>query len=348
MSPSNGHLQERVVPFTSGDGFECNLINVRGASTPEKGPVMIAHGAGVRANIFRAPVEKTIVQHLVENGYDVWLENWRASIDLPKNPWTLDKAAAYDHPQAVRTIVKETGWDEIKAIVHCQGSTSFVMSAVAGLVPEVKTIISNAVSLHPVVPRKSFFAAKMWVDLGVKNMTYINPQWGLESPDEFVPKLITAFVRLTHHECHNMVCKMASFTYGTGKPTLWLHENISEATHEWIKQEFANVPLVFFQQMKRCLEAGHLVPVDDIKSLPRDLVARPPETDARFCLIGGEENVCFLPESQVRTYEYLNNFRKDYHSLHVLPNYSHLDVFFGEKAVHDVYPLILEELDKPN
>ena len=40
----------------------------------------------------------------------------------------------------------------MKAVIHCQGSTSFTMSAVAGLVPEVKTIVTNAVSLHPVVP----------------------------------------------------------------------------------------------------------------------------------------------------------------------------------------------------
>ena len=40
----------------------------------------------------------------------------------------------------------------MKAVVHCQGSTSFAMSAAAGLLPEVSTIVSNAVSLHPRVP----------------------------------------------------------------------------------------------------------------------------------------------------------------------------------------------------
>ena len=52
-------LRERVVPFTAGDGFACNLINVRGEHEPTKGPVILVHGAGVRANIFRAPVETT-------------------------------------------------------------------------------------------------------------------------------------------------------------------------------------------------------------------------------------------------------------------------------------------------
>ena len=49
--------------------------------------------------------------------------------------------------------MRETGATDVKAIIHCQGSTSFMMSAIAGLVPQVKTIVSNAVSLHTVVPK---------------------------------------------------------------------------------------------------------------------------------------------------------------------------------------------------
>lgn len=144
---------ERLVEFTSGDGLTCNVINVRGRHVPSKGPVLLVHGAGVRANIFRAPSGGNLVDLLVEDGWDVWLENWRASIDIPHNHWTLDQAAVYDHPHAVETVCSQTGASEIKAVIHCQGSTSFMMSALAGLLPQVNTIVSNAVSIHPVVPR---------------------------------------------------------------------------------------------------------------------------------------------------------------------------------------------------
>ena len=96
---------------------------------------MLVRGAGVRANIFRAPVETNVVDVLVAEGYDGWLENWRASIDVAPNRWTLDQAAAYDHPAAVEKVLAETGAETMQAIIHCQGSTSFAMSAVAGLVP---------------------------------------------------------------------------------------------------------------------------------------------------------------------------------------------------------------------
>src|ERR1044072_9411209 len=97
----NQKLNRRTVPFKARDGFMCNLINVRGEDSPTKAPVLLVHGAVVRANIFEAPVETTVVDYLVAQGYDVWLENWRASIEFPPNKWTLDQAALYDHPAAV-------------------------------------------------------------------------------------------------------------------------------------------------------------------------------------------------------------------------------------------------------
>jgi hypothetical protein len=340
-----GH-SERVVPFTAGDGFQCNLWNVRGEREPTRGPVLLVHGAGVRANIFRAPVGTTLVDALIDHGYDVWLENWRASIEFPPNLWTLDQAAIYDHPCAVRKVVEETGRDEVRAVIHCQGSTSFTMSAMAGLLPQVKTIVTNAVSLHPVVPRWSETKLRFAVPTLRSITDYLNPHWGVRAPT-LTAKIVSLLVALTHHECKNAVCKQVSFTYGSGFPALWRHENLNEETHEWLKEEFAHVPLRFFAQMAECVRMGHLVSVEGRPELPGDFVARPPQTDARFAFFAGEKNRCFLPESQVRSFEHFSSLRPKYHSLHVIKDYGHLDIFMGAKAAEDVFPLILEELDQP-
>jgi hypothetical protein len=338
---------EQIVPFEAGDGFACNLIHVQGTTPPTKGPVLLAHGAGVRANLFRAPVETTIVDHLLDCGYDVWLENWRASIDLKPNTWNLDKAAVYDHPRAVRKVVEETGSDKIKAVIHCQGSTSFMMSAVAGLVPQVTNIVSNAVSLHPVVPEFSRFKITKLLPLLKGQIDYLNPQWGLRAPS-VISKIVAAMVEFAHHECDNPVCKGVSFTYGTGFPALWSHENLNDATHEWIKQEFAQCPIAFFDQMAHCIEAGHLMSVDGLHELPSSFVAQEPATTARFAFFAGVNNHCFLAESQQRTFDFFDSWRKGYHSLHMIPNYGHLDIFFGKNAAKDVFPLISAELDRAN
>jgi hypothetical protein len=338
-------LFDRVVPFTAGDGLRLNLINVRGAREPYRGPVVLVHGAGVRANIFRAPVETTIVDTLVERGYDVWLENWRASIDFEPNKWTLDQAARYDHPAAVQTIVDETGSDKVKAIIHCQGSTSFSMSACAGLLPQVDTIVSNAVSLHPVVPDWSRMKLRFAVPVVRRFLRFLNPGWGDDPPDIF-DLLLTVLVKLFHHECDNTVCKQVSFTYGSGFPALWRHENLNPVTHgEFVPREFGHVPLTFFQQMAKCVSKGHLVSFEEIPGLPDDYLAQAPQTEARFVLFAGERNLCFLPDSQRRTYEWLSGFRPGYHALHVLPDFSHLDVFMGDAAAQEVFPLMADELE---
>jgi hypothetical protein len=336
---------ERVVPFRSDDGLALNLVNVRGAREPSRGPVILVHGAGVRANIFRAPVESTIVDVLVDRGYDVWLENWRASIEVEPNHWTLDQAARYDHPAAVRIVVDETGSDKVKAIIHCQGSTSFAMSACAGLLPQVDTIVSNAVSLHPIVPAWSKLKTRFALPAVMRFATYLNPGWGDDAPDTF-DRLLTVAVKLGHRECNCTSCKLVSFTYGSGHPALWRHENLNAETHdEFIQEEFGHVPLSFFRQMSRCIARGHLVRYEEIPDLPQDFTAEAPRTAARFALFAGEENLCFLPESQRRTHGWLSSFRPDYHSIHVLPRYSHLDMFMGASSAQDVFPLMVAELE---
>jgi len=337
-------LNEEVVPFTAGDGLALNLRHVWGAAPATRGPVLLVHGAGVRANIFRAPVETGFVDALVAHGYDVWLENWRASIDLPPTRWNLDQAASYDHPAAVRTVLDRTRSTRLKAVVHCQGSTSFVMSAAAGLVPEVDVIVSNAVSFHPVVPSFSAFKLRFLVPAMKRLTDYLNPRWGIE-PRGAVARLTNALVRLFHHECDNLVCRQVSFTYGAGCPALWRHEQLNPATHEWLKAEFAAVPLTFFEQMAKCVRRGGLVSIGGAPGLPDDFTAEGPKTRARFALFAGRYNRCFLPDSQIRSYDYLRRTTGGDHSLQVFEDYSHLDVFMGKDAARATYPAILSALD---
>jgi pimeloyl-ACP methyl ester carboxylesterase len=338
-------LTQRLVPFTARDGMQLHLVNVRGAHDPTRAPVMLVHGAGMRTESWvEAPIETTLVDTLVDAGYDVWLENWRGSIHAGPNPWTLDQAAVHDHPAAVRTIVEETGADDVKAVIQCMGSTSFTMSALAGLVPEVSTIVANSVSLHTVVPPAARRKARYLRPLINPVAPYLDPNWG-EHPTTPLARGLSALVNTTHRECRNPVCRMASFIYGAGRPTLWLHENLNGETHDWLSGEFGPAPRQFFDQIARCIEAGHLVSVDGLPGLPEDFTAQPPQTDARFVLLAGERNRCFLPIGQRRTFEFLERQAPGRHSLHLLPGYSHLDVFIGRNAYRDTYPLILQGLE---
>ncbi len=339
-------LTTTTVEFTAGDGMALNMQRVRGHAEPWRGPVLLVPGAGVRANLFRAPERENIVDALVADGWDVWLENWRASIDVAANEWNLDEAAVFDHPFAVRRIIEETGADTVKAVIHCQGSSSFALSAVAGLVPQVDTIVSNAMSLHPIVPRWSRIKLSHLVPRLARALPYVDPRWGDRDhkPDGWLAKAMVAAVRVSHRECTNLPCRMISFTYGAGFPALWSHENLSKRTHDWLRDEFGPVPMTFFKQMAASMRAGRLVPTGRFRELPVDLLSRPPQTDARIALIAGKDSRCFLPASQERSFEYLEKHRPGNQSLGILPGYGHLDMFLGRYAARDVFPHILAKL----
>lgn len=326
------------------DGTPLSLVHIStDGAPPARGPVLLVHGAGVRAELFRPPLPRTLVDALLEEGWDVWMLNWRASIDFAPVAWTLDDAAVLDYPAAVSYVLGATGAEHVKAVVHCQGSTSFTMSAVAGLLPEVDTVISNAVSLHPVVPPFSRAKIERLAPVISRLTPCLNPAWGYRS-DGYFSRIVRSAVRVTHRECDNPVCRLVSFTYGSGRPALWAHENLDEATHRWITGEFAEVPMTFFAQMKQCIAAGQLVHSGRHPELPADLSAQAPCTDARFVFLAGENNRCFLPESQSRSHAFFDQHRPGKDSFHLLRGYGHLDVFFGAHAWRDTYPLILEEL----
>ncbi|HLT06805.1 MAG TPA: alpha/beta fold hydrolase [Cyclobacteriaceae bacterium] len=327
--------------FETKDGFTCNLKHPRGQKA-YKCPILLVHGAGVRGNIFNPPTAKNLIQCLMDEGYDVWIENWRGSIEFPPNEWDLDQVAFYDHPAAVKRVVELTGANEIMAIIHCQGSTSFMISVMLGLVPEVKTVISNAVSLHPIVPNYSLFKLWGYIPFVKSSFTYLNPQWGLHAPD-FKSKALRMLVRATHWEKDTLVGKFVSFVYGAGFPALWRLENLNQQTLEWIQEEFAEVPLSFFLHIRKCIAQGKLVPLN--ADLQKEYVPSKPAGLPKIILFAGAKNKCFLPESQKKTYEYLEASDPGRHELYILDNYSHLDIFFGKNAHEDVFPLMINVLN---
>ena len=329
-----------IIPFKAFDGFECNLWRLKHSGSKHLGPVMLVHGAGVRANIFNPPNEVNLLDMLADAGYDVFLENWRASTEFPANKWDLDVVAKNDHPAAILKVCEVSGSDTCKAIIHCQGSTSFMISAVEGLVPQVKTIVTNAVSLHPVVPAWSRVKLDVILEMAGLITDYINPRWGDESND-FRSKLFKTLVLATHFEKDTTVGKFVSFTYGAGFPALWELENLSDQTKEWIRNEFGPVPIHFFRHIRKGVHNGSLVSVSGSKHY----ADAKPATDARFVFFAGKLNKCFKSKSQVNSFEYFNNLKPDFHKLYVYDTYSHLDIFLGKNAHKDIFPVMIDELN---
>lgn len=328
--------------LTAGDGVPITLIRVRGETEPTKPPVLLVHGVAMRAEFFRPPPIRSLVDVLLEDGWDVWLLNWRGSLDLDPLPWTLDDVARHDLPAAIAHLRELTGAATVKVIAHCAGAGAVSMAAVAGLLPEVDTIVANGLSLHVALPGFSRFKLRTVRPVLQKFEPFVDAGWG-DGPENFVPFVTRSAVRLWHTECRNPTCNMACFAIGSGSHALWMHSNLDDATHDWLRHEFGKIPMSLYHQLTVSAKAGQLVSVTH--GLPERFADAAPATPARFVLLTGDQNRTFLPAGQHATHAWLNRARPGSSTLHVTPGYSHGDIFIGRRAHRDVFPLILRELN---
>jgi hypothetical protein len=350
--PGKPTLLREIVRYTAGEkvGLEQNLHHLRRRSMPAAArPVLLSHGAGLRAQLFYGqPSGYSLAEALLDEGYDVWVQNWRGSIDFPPRDYTLDEVAKYDHPAAVDAVLQRSEASELKAVVHCQGSISFTMAAVAGLLPkEVTHVVSSAVSLHVRITPRSRAKQLLMLPVAETLLAGEDAQWGIRSPS-LPANALAAAARLARREpdCGNPVCAMASYMYGTGRDVLLLHENVEPEVHAWLGRELGYTPFRLIDQLVKSVGAGHVVPAKQQPRLPADYyVADPPETEAAFTFLVGSRNRMFLPEGQQLTFEHFDSHAPGRHRLFPLDGFGHLDTIVGGPAAGEPLRRILEGLE---
>jgi hypothetical protein len=346
-------LERQIVPFDVKDlAFQLNLHHLRaagGVTNGNRGPVLLAHGAGVRAEMFYGqPLGETIVDRLLREGYDVWALNWRGSIDLPNNSYTLDEVAKYDHPAAVKEVLARTGAPKLRALVHCQGSVSFMMAAVSGYLRDEETktelvsdVVSSAISLFFEVPDRTWLKQRLTLPVVTRVASGADPQWGIRAVNT-AAKLLAGISMWAERPCSNAPCQIANFIYGAGWDVLLCHANVDDAVHAWTARELGYTPLSLISQVAESSRYGHIVPSWGLA--PASYVARRPTiSDSRFTLLGCTEDTMFEAKGQERTVEFLKDC--DVHAAYVpLEGYGHMDAYWGRHAAAEVFPSILDGL----
>jgi hypothetical protein len=179
----------------------------------------------------------------------------------------------------------------------------------------------------------------MWLD-------GLDAQWAIRAPSAAADGVAQLAHLIRGRDCDNEVCQFANYMYGVGPNILWRHVNLEPDTHEWVSREFGFCPFSLLRQIGRAQRSGYIMPVNGLRELPASLIDLEPMTDARFSFLAGGANRLFLPLSQRRSYDHFNRFRPGYHTFHELPGLTHLDVMFGRNSARDVFPLILQELDR--
>ncbi len=360
-------LGRAIIPFSVPDlDFPLNLHRLRRLDSdgrpvaPQRGPVLLVPGSGVRAQMYYGqPIGPSCAEFLLDAGYDVWVESWRASIDLPANPYTLDHAAMIDHPRAVETILdiceREGGGDECRAVVHCQGSISFMMAAVAGrLDPRVTQIVSSAVSLFLDVTGATWLKQQLAMPVVSRLFTGLDAQWGIR-PTTPPAGLFAAAARRMERPCGNPSCQVASFMYGSGWDVLFRHVDdhgdpwVADLVHEWTSRELGYTPLTLIGQVAESSRHGHVVPSPQQPrppGTPAGYFTGTPQTAAQITFIAGDHNNMFRWQGQRRAKHYFDEAAGPGQADFVLaPGFGHLDTFWARRAPEAIFPVIRDGLE---
>ncbi|PKA70805.1 cholesterol oxidase [Pseudomonas baetica] len=329
--------------FPTEDGVELRLTRYQAGT---KGPVMLVHGLGVGSNIFSTDtIQTNLLEYLCKHDYDVWLLDFRVSILLPasKKEWNGDQIAQYDFKAAIAQIQQQTGAKDVQCVVHCYGATTFFMSLLAGL-QGVRSVVCSQIAADTVVATATGLKAGLHLPgmldaIGIKSMTAY-----ADSKENWFNKLydkaLNGYARIeAQGYCTNPVCHRITFMYAS----LYRHDTLNETLHDNLHELFGESNIETFEHLALIVRKGHLVDFkgNDVYMPHFDRLTMP------ICFISGADNQCYLPESTLKTYQRLCDMHgPQRYSRQVVPGYGHIDCMFGKNAVVDVYPIILEHLEK--
>jgi triacylglycerol lipase/cholesterol oxidase len=341
---------------TTEDKFGLSLL--RFEREPGGDVVVLMHGLTTSTDMFIMPEHYNLVSYLLDRGFEVWSFDWRGSMrhsyDLFPGKFNLDDIALYDHPAAIRKVREEIGPERrLHVICHCVGSITFTMSLAAGLIEGVSSVVSNSVSFTPhVAPWSAFKLAVApffmnWI-LRFPNM---NPRWGyLPGPGIPQGKILSKLVDLFHPECDVPACHMVSFMWGAGRPACFEHDNLVPVTHQRLGDLFGAVNINYYLHIREMTQLGKAVKMhpDDPQyaRLPADYLAAAAKVTTPILFITGDRNKVF-ENSNVTAYEALKKSQpEDRNELRMLPGYGHQDPFMGKNNHQDVFPYLVEWIEK--
>lgn len=339
----------RVHTFETADGKHLRLTRYNLAGSEAKGPLLFTHGLGVSSQIFTVDtIDTNLLEYLAERGYDCWLLDFRASIDLPyaRERWTGDDCAKFDYQPAVDLIRRETGAESVQVMAHCFGATTFTMAVLGGYLTGVRSAVISQISTDILVrffPQRllAFLRAPALFD--ALKIDYVNAR--ATTDDGFANKLMDGLIRVAvpfqrEERNRNATSNRITALYGQLYETNQLNAMTFDSG---LAEMFGEANIDAFKHLALLTRKTVLLDAQgEDKYMPHlDRMAFP------VCFIHGAENACFMPESTARTVDKLTarNGGKFY-SRHVIPNYGHIDCIFGKNAASDVYPKIHEHLEK--
>jgi cholesterol oxidase len=321
------------------------LVRYRGG---DKGPVMLASGFAMSAMSMLTPtIHPNLVEFLLDGGYDVWLFDYRAGIDLPSadTQFTVDDIAYVDWPRAVDEVRRVTGSDTVQVFAHCVGSVSLLMALLDGengMQGKVRSAVCAQFSLHPMTSKLKVFESDLHVGnlLEAVNQQLLHPDNQRTAGDVVLDLALHAVPLPPGEACELPVCRWINAVFGLTHR----HAQLDDPTHKALPEMFGVANIRCLEHLGLMMQKGRAV-----DSHGRDRYLQRPDLlrDVPLHFLAGERNYIFHPEGTEKTVTWLrrHNGPQNY-TLRVLPDYAHLDALVGRDVAHDVFPDIIDHLDR--
>ncbi|KAM3491958.1 hypothetical protein MY3957_004712 [Beauveria namnaoensis] len=359
------------------DGVETKLLmwqpdpahvaqdDVSGAPAPTENLFMIP-GAGVDHQIFALPTIATnAVNYFTRAGYRVFvlvhrigrLDSASQSSSPSSSPWTTYDARLDIRAGLEKVRQLQQGSGKLYTIAHCMGSVALACGLLDGAVPAdwIRGITCSQVFMNPIWARSNMRKAAFPAPLDKLHAAAVGPWFRCAaSPDAGARQaLIDQLLRFVAAEerCASASCHRATILFGR----CWNHANLNEETHRHVDEFFSGANMALMHLLMRMGRRGRVstngpafAPLDTDTNVER-LRGIP------IFFFSGADSQVLSPEATEKTYERLCTtfglaaggggsglqYRR-----RVIEGYGHLDCWMGRDAYRDVYPMVLDEVDR--
>jgi cholesterol oxidase len=334
-------------------------------------PILLLHGFAQSSRAFVVPrPENDLVRHLLDDGYDVWLLDYRTSTALPsgRTQCTLDQVAEHDIPGAVRRMVEELNGDrQILALGHCMGAATLSMSLLSGWLeridkdrPRIRALVLSQVPPFIVGGEYSQYRRELAAVLrDVLNVSHVNlhAEDGATGYEVMVDRLLAT---LPGESCDEALESPGAHACGDRRPEiatcrrvtgiigpLYLHKNV-RGTHKLMHHYFGWGSISVFAQIGKFFEYERLVSADGVNHYVTDEnILERMEMPVGF--LHGKKNSVFDFESAERSkkqFDDLFNKKPSPRELIGVEDHAHFDCLIGDGAPEKVFPKITAFLAK--
>lgn len=332
--------------FETKDTKTLRFTRYRGGT---KGPVILSHGLGVSSLIFSIDtIDPNLVEYLFAAGYDVWLLDYRASIDLPypTEQFSADDVADKDYPAAVEFVRSATGASSVQVVAHCYGAMTFAMAMLSGL-KHVRSAVISQIAAHadvPFLPQRllAFLHAPALMALFGAKFLDARASTRRNAISRFIDALLGFYPFRSEDRTRSATSRRITALYGP----LYRIDQLNPPTMDALPEMFGKANILAFRHLSRIARAGRVVPANG--------GAPPYVTDSNLknfaiptLFIHGELNATFLPSGTRKTLRALERANgAGLYERYVVPDTGHIDCIFGKNAARDVFPRILAHLEK--